>query len=95
MPYKNAENPGGVEMHDRTLAKLSSTTEPLESQTLDLDARTLALLGKREKLKVMPTCAMSFSGNSNNRTLQQRIFGRVSLVAFSTTLLASWESIAV
>lgn len=53
------EHPHGTEMHDRTFAKRSSTSGPLESQALDLDARTLALLGKKQRLKVASNCAMS------------------------------------
>ena len=59
MPYKNAEVRRGIEMHDPTFAKLSSTTGALEGRDLDLDARTLALLGKRERLKVASNCAES------------------------------------
>lgn len=46
------EHPHGIEMHDPTFAKRSSASEPLESQALDLDARKLALLGKKQRLKV-------------------------------------------
>ena len=44
--------PQGVEMRDRLVAKTSTTTGHLEDQTLDLDARALALLGKKQRLRV-------------------------------------------
>lgn len=94
MAYENAEHPQGIEVRDRAFAKLSSTPGRLETQTPDLDARRLALLGKKQRLKVAPNCLRSFLADLICISMRQRIFGRVSLVAFSTTLLASWESIA-
>lgn len=60
MPPKNAENAPWVEMHDRTFAKLPSTAESLEIHALGLDARSLALLEKRERLKVTSTYSFSY-----------------------------------
>lgn len=54
MAYENAEHQQGIEMRDRAFAKLSRTPGRLETQTLDLDARALALLGKKQRLKVAP-----------------------------------------
>jgi len=59
MAYKNAEHRQGIEMRDRAFAKPSSRTGPLEDQTSDLDARVLALLGKKQRLKVTSNCARS------------------------------------
>ena len=56
--YKSEELPHVVEMRDRVLAKASGTTGHLEDQTLDLDARTLAMLGKRQQLNVRLVSAM-------------------------------------
>ena len=42
----------GAEMRDRTLSKTSATTGHLEDQSLDLDARTMAILGKKQRLNV-------------------------------------------
>ena len=44
--------PQGKQLHDRVLAKTSARTGQLEDQTLDLDARTMAMLGKRQRLSV-------------------------------------------
>ena len=48
------EEPRVIEMRDRVASKQSKTSGHLEDQTLDIDARTLALLGKRQRLKVVP-----------------------------------------
>ena len=58
MTYKDDEPLQGTEMRDRVFAKLSSTSGHLENQKLDLDARNLALLGKRQRLKVALTYAV-------------------------------------
>ncbi|KAL8900820.1 MAG: hypothetical protein Q9207_005511 [Kuettlingeria erythrocarpa] len=68
------ELPQGQGLQNRVNANISKSTGHLEDQTLDMDVRTMAILGKRQELR--------------------RNFGLVSLVAFSTTLIASWESIA-
>lgn len=39
-------------IHERVKAKVSNKTGHLEDQSLDLDARTLAILGKRQQLSV-------------------------------------------
>lgn len=52
MAYSDDIPPQGLELRDRVSAKTSNITGHLEDQSLDLDARALALLGKRERLKV-------------------------------------------
>ena len=49
------ELPQAVEMRDRLISKESGRMKHIEDQTLDLDARTLALLGKRQRLRVNHT----------------------------------------
>ena len=44
--------PQNVEMRDRVNAKTSAKSGHLEDQTFDIDARTLALLGKKQRLRV-------------------------------------------
>ena len=43
------------EIRDRVLAKTSARTGHLEDQTLDLDARSMAIMGKRQRLSVSLT----------------------------------------
>ena len=45
--------PQEVELAERVHAKTSKTTGNLESNSLDLDARALALLGKKQRLNVL------------------------------------------
>ena len=44
--------PQGPSLQRRVEANLSSKTGRLEDQSLDIDAKTMALLGKRQQLKV-------------------------------------------
>ncbi|KAI4210656.1 MAG: hypothetical protein LQ351_006535 [Letrouitia transgressa] len=74
MATQNVPLPQGRDIQRRVAENISDETGNLEDQSLDLDARAMAILGKRQQLS--------------------RNFGLVSLVAFSTTLIASWESIA-
>lgn len=56
MAYSDEEPFQGMEMRDRAFTELSSPTGHLGDQRLDLDARRLALLGKRQRLKVNFKC---------------------------------------
>ena len=67
------QHPKGRPLQERV--DNNTSNRGLEDQNLDLDARTLALLGKRQRLN--------------------RNFGLVSMIAFATTLQASWVSVAV
>ena len=69
------QHPEGRPLQSRVDNNTSNKSGNIEDQALDLDARTLALLGKRQRLN--------------------RNFGLVSMIAFSTTLQASWVSVAV
>lgn len=60
-------------LRDRAV-EISGVNEDIEIQEPNIDAKMMALIGKRDRLN--------------------RNFGFVSLVAFSTTLIASWESLA-
>lgn len=44
--------PQGQRLKDRVERNISKRTGHLEDQSLDLDARTMAVLGKRQQLKV-------------------------------------------
>lgn len=44
--------PQGEALRRRVEANISTTTGNLEDQSLDIDARTMALLGKRQELRV-------------------------------------------
>lgn len=52
MAERDDEPSQEMALRDRVIPKLSNATGHLEDRTLDLDARTLALLGKRQRLKV-------------------------------------------
>ena len=54
-PHGNLALPQGNGIRDRVLSKASATTGHLEDQTLDLDARTMAIMGKRQRLSVSRT----------------------------------------
>lgn len=54
MNYRD-EDSQVMEIRDRVGDKVSNTEGRLEDHGLDLDARTLALLGRREKLQVRYT----------------------------------------
>ena len=69
------QHPEGRPLEKRVEQNTSDRSGNLEDQNLDIDARTLALLGKRQRLN--------------------RNFGLVSMIAFATTLQASWVSVAV
>ena len=86
--------PQGQQLQRRVEAKISDRSGRLEDESLDLDARTMAILGKRQQLSVSPNDQRVIRTAFDNLTHRQRNFGLVSLVAFSTTLIASWESIA-
>ena len=94
MAFKGEGSPRGIELRNGAFAKLSSPSDSSEDQTHDIDARRLALLGKKQRLQVGWFCTLCQETLLDKSTLRQRRFDRVSLVAFSTTLLASWESIA-
>ena len=86
--------PQGPQLQRRVEAKISDTDGHLEDESLDLDARTMAILGKRQQLSVSSIDHRVIRTATDDLTYRQRNFGLVSLVAFSTTLIASWESIA-
>lgn len=46
------ELPQGQGLHDRVNANISKSTGHLEDQTLDMDVRTMAILGKKQELRV-------------------------------------------
>ena len=48
----NLPLPQGKSLQKRVEANISSKSGHLEDQSLDLDARTMALLGKRQQLRV-------------------------------------------
>lgn len=48
----NSSLPQGQGLQQRVEANISSRTGHLEDQSLDLDARTMAILGKRQQLSV-------------------------------------------
>ena len=48
----NLPLPQGKGLQRRVEANISTKTGHLEDQSLDLDARTMALLGKRQQLRV-------------------------------------------
>lgn len=49
---ENLSLPQGEALQKRVEANTSSKTGHLEDQSLDLDARTMAILGKRQQLSV-------------------------------------------
>ena len=51
--------PQGQRLQKRVEANISSQTGHLEDQTFDLDARTMAILGKRQQLSVSPPTVLS------------------------------------
>lgn len=53
----NLPLPQGQSLQERVEEKVSSKTGHLEDQSLDLDARTMAILGKRQQLSVRPLAA--------------------------------------
>ena len=55
--------PQGEDMRMRVLEKTSPRTGHLEDKNLDLDARTMALLGKRQRLNVRNKIPLSLSRN--------------------------------
>lgn len=85
----------GRRLQDRVEREISDKTGHLEDQSLDLDARTMAILGKRQQLSVRSHDPRTVPSRLLTVSCLQRNFGVVSLVAFSTTLIASWESIAL
>lgn len=85
--------PHGPALQRRVERKISTETGHLEYGSLEIDARTMALLGKRQQLRVGLSNAAGIEGKLS-LVSYQRNFGLVSLVAFSTTLIASWESLA-
>lgn len=54
-PYENVALAQGKKVRDRVLANTSARTGHLEDQRLDLDARTMAIMGKRQRLNVRLT----------------------------------------
>ena len=46
--------PQGQQLQRRVEAKTSNRSGRLEDESLDLDARTMAILGKRQQLSVSP-----------------------------------------
>ena len=80
------------ELKARVLPRTSSKDGHPEDQALDLDARAMQIMGKRQQLKVscqgLHSVAVHLSYN------EQRNFGFVSTTSFSATVLVSWQAFA-
>lgn len=59
MPFTDGSSLRSVELRDRAFAKLQSPSDPSEDQIQDVDARRLALLGKKQRLQVRSKWAKS------------------------------------
>lgn len=52
MSFRDGTSPGAVELRDRALGKLTGHSGASDDQIQDIDARRLALLGKKQRLQV-------------------------------------------
>ena len=85
-----------MRLRERVLPHTSDRDGHLEDQTLDLDARTMQIMGKRQELRVgsslQPQEVLAL--DALMLRLHQRTFGSVSITSFATTVLVSWPAIA-
>lgn len=52
MSLRDETSPGDIELRDRALAKLTGHSGASDEQVQDIDARRLAILGKKQRLQV-------------------------------------------